>query len=86
MDIVKKVIREYNLILAVVTAFIAMGIGLDWFELDSNQIGLVMGFLAAVFVLLRFVVTPVNDPILEPGTVVNANTTKYPTSTVTPQE
>jgi len=82
MDILKKLIREYNLILAVVTTFIAMGIGLNWFVLDSTQIGLIMGFLAAVFVVLRFLVTPVNDPILEPGTIVNANTSKYPTSSV----
>lgn len=82
MEIIKKVIREYNVIMAVITAFVGMALGLGWFELTTEQVGLVFAFVAAIFVLLRFIVTPVNDPVLAPGTVVNASSTKYPPATV----
>lgn len=81
MEVLKKVLREYTLIMAVITAFIAMALGLGWVELDPEQFGLIMAFIATVFVLLRFVVTPVASPVLPVGTVVNA-TSSLPTSTV----
>lgn len=81
MTLVQKVLREYSLIMAAVTAFFAMALGLGWFEITPVQFGLVMAFIATVFVLLRFVVTPTRDPVLKPGTVVNA-TNDYPTVVV----
>lgn len=82
MTTLQRVLREYNLIMGVVTAFIAMALGLGWVALTPEQIGLVLAFIAAVFVLLRFIVTPTSDPVLPVGTVVNAHTSKFPTASV----
>ena len=81
MDVLKKVLREYTLIMGAVTAGLAMALGLGWIELEPEQFGLVMAFMATIFVLLRFVVTPIASPVLPVGTIVNANST-LPTSTV----
>lgn len=73
MEVLRKVLREYNLIMAVITAFLAMALGLGWVTITPEQLGLVMGFIAAVFVLLRFIVTPTSDPNLPIGTEVNVH-------------
>lgn len=84
MTILQKVLREYSLIMAAVTAGLAMALGLNWVDIDSSQLALVLAFIAAVFVLLRFVVTPVASPNLPIGTIVNAASSE-PTGIVTEQ-
>jgi hypothetical protein len=82
-EVITKILREYNLLAAVFTAFFAMALGLGWFTLTPEQTGLVFGFIAAVLLLIRFAVTPTASPVLEPGTLVNEQSS-LPTSRVVP--
>lgn len=81
-DALLRVLREYNLLAAVFTAFLGMAIGLNWISLDNTQIGLVLAFIGAVLLLIRFAVTPTADPQLPVGTLVNRSSTTLPNSVV----
>lgn len=84
MNALKRLLREYNLISAAIVAIIGFAMVMEWIALTEVQMGALLGVVAAVLLVLRFLVTPVADPILPPDTVVNASTNRYPTSTVTP--
>jgi hypothetical protein len=83
-DAVQRLLREYNLISAAIVATLGFASLMGWFTLTSEQWGALLGVVAAWLLVMRFLVTPVNDPVLKPGTVINANST-YPT-TVVPAE
>lgn len=57
-NLVRVLQGEPNTILAVVTALLAMMVGLDWVELTNTQIALVLGFITACLALIRQLVTP----------------------------
>lgn len=76
MDALLRLLREPNLILAAVTAGIAMAVGLDWIELTTDQQALVLAFIAAMLIIVRQLVTPVSDPRLANGTPVNGGASR----------
>ena len=80
-DALKRLLREYNLVSAAVVATLSFASLLGIITLSSEQWGALLGLVAAWLLVLRFLVTPVSDPELPVGTVVNANS-KLPTSTV----
>jgi hypothetical protein len=84
MEPLKRLFREYNLIVAALTAFFAMALGLGWITLTPEQLGLVLGFLAALMLVIRFLVTPVTDPNLPIRTAVNVNDPNVQTGIVVP--
>lgn len=73
-EALKRLLREYNLISAAVVATLGFASLMGWFTLTSEQWGALLGVVAAWLLVLRFLVTPINDPILKPGTTVNART------------
>lgn len=82
MDMLKRLFREYQLVSGAIIATLAMAVALDWVSISNDQWPIVLGAIVAWLLVLRFLSTPVNDPILAPGTIVNASTAKYPTSVV----
>ena len=86
MTIVNRIVREPQAIVGLITLLVAAGGIFGWWSLTSQQYEWVLAVVAAVILVLRQYVTPVADPVLPPGTVVNAHTDAYPTSVVTPQE
>ena len=85
MEAIKRLLRESHLLTSAVTATVALLMGLDILVLTTQQVGLLLGALAAWLLVLRYLVTPVASPTLKPGTVVNADS-NLPTSIVTPME
>lgn len=73
-EALKRVLREYNLLSSAITLTIAFVLIMGWVELSTEQNGALLAALGAWMLVLRFLVTPVNDPVLKPGTTVNANT------------
>lgn len=84
MDAFKRLIREYNLLSAAIIATVGFTMVMGWVVLDDVQMGGLLGVIAAWLLVLRFLVTPVNDPNLPIGTVVNRNSSA-PTGVVVPQ-
>lgn len=84
MEAIKRLFREYNLVSAAVTATVAFALIMGWIDLTDVQMGGLLGLLAAWMLVIRFLVTPVSDPTLPVGTIVNANSPNLPTSEVTP--
>jgi hypothetical protein len=80
-DGLRRLLREYNLISAAIISTLAFGSMMGWFTLSSEQWGGLLALVAAWLLVMRFLVTPVNDPILKPGTVINANS-DYPSVVV----
>ena len=74
MNALKRLLREYNLISAAIIATLAFFSLMGWITLSQEQWGGLLGVVAAWLLVMRFLVTPVNDPVLKPGTTVNANT------------
>ena len=70
----KRLLREYNLISAAIVATVSFGSIMGWFTLNSDQWSALLGLIAAWMLVMRFLVTPVQDPVLKPGTTVNART------------
>jgi hypothetical protein len=66
-----RLLREYNLISALVVAGLGMALALGWVSLDESQMAAVLGFIAAVLLVLRFMVTPTASPNLPIDTLVN---------------
>ena len=86
-DAIKRLLRESHLLTSAVTATVALLMGLDILVLTTQQVGLLLGALAAWLLVLRYLVTPVASPSgLAMGTIVNADTDKLPTGIVTPME
>jgi len=77
-----RLLREYNLLSAAIVATFAFASLMGWLTLSQEQWGGLLGLIAAWLLVMRFIVTPTSSPVLEPGTVVNAGTNKYPTATV----
>lgn len=73
MNALKRLIREYNLLTAAVTATIGFALIMEWVVLTDVQMGALLGVLSAWMLVLRFLVTPVASPVLPPETVVNEN-------------
>jgi len=85
-DALKRLFREYQLISAAIIATLAAAVALGWVTIDNDDWPIVLGAITAWLLVLRFLSTPVNDPVLEPGTIVNESTSKYPTSVVVADE
>ena len=73
---VKRLLREYNLLSAAVTATIAFAMLMGWISLDEDQMAGLLAVIAAWFAVLRFLVTPVVSAVLPSGTVVSSPTGK----------
>ena len=71
MEAIKRLLREYNLISAAVTATIGFALIMGWVVLSQEQMGGLLGLAAAWLLVLRFLVTPVASPNLPIGTIVN---------------
>jgi hypothetical protein len=71
---VKKLLREYNLLSAAVTATIAFAMLMGWISLTEDQMAGLLALVAAWFAVLRFLVTPVASAVLPAGTVVRSPT------------
>ena len=82
MTAIQRLIREYNLISALVVAGLGMALALGWVELDEAQMAAVLGFIAALLLVLRFLVTPVASPVLPVGSTVYDPATKQPVNVV----
>ena len=82
MEALQRLLREYNLISAAIIATLAFFSLMGWISLTQEQWAGLLGIVSAWLLVMRFIVTPVNDPVLKPGTTVNLNSTKYPTATV----
>jgi len=80
-EAIKRLLREYNLVSAAVIATIGFAMVMEWISLTEVQMGAALGLIAAWLLVMRFLVTPVNDPVLKPGTIVNAEN-DYPTVVV----
>ena len=74
MEGLKKLLREYNLLSAAVTATIAFAMLMGWISLTEDQMAGLLGLIAAWFAVLRFLVTPVASAMLPTGTVVRSPT------------
>ena len=74
MEALKRLLREYNLISAAIIATIGFAMLMEWITLTEAQMGGLLAVIAAWLLVLRFLVTPINDPVLKPGTTVNFNT------------
>ena len=73
MTILNRIVREPAALLGLVTLLLAAGGVFGWFSLTQEQYQWVLALLGALVLVLRQYVTPVNDPNLPIGTVVNAN-------------
>ena len=80
-EALRRLLREYNLISAAIVATVAFASLMGWVNLTSEQWGGLLGVIAAWLLVMRFIVTPVNDPVLKPGTTVNEYS-DYPTVVV----
>lgn len=73
MQIITRIIREPAALIGLVTLVLAGGSIFGWWTLTQQQFEWVLAFLGAAILVLRQYVTPVGDPNLPIGTVVNAN-------------
>lgn len=83
MTILQRIARQPAKLLAAVQALIGLGLILGWFKADNIDAitGAVLLALSAVLAAISEYVTPVSDPNLPVGTIVNANSTE-PTAVV----
>lgn len=81
-DVIRQIVRNATPLTGLVTAVIGLAIAMDWVALTDVQIGAIMGVLGAAILALRAWTTPVDDPVLPIGTIVNANTNSQPTGVV----
>ena len=73
MSIINRIIREPAALTGLITLLLAAGGVFGWWTLTSDQYNWVLALLAAIILVLRQYVTPVGDPNLPIGTIVNAN-------------
>ena len=85
MVIVNRIVREPAALIGLVTLALAGGSIFGWWELNQQQFEWLLAILGALILVLRQYVTPVSDPNLPIGTVVNANSDQ-PTGVVVPQD
>lgn len=76
MTIVNRIVREPAALLGLVTLLLAGGSIFDWWTLTQEQFQWVLALLGALILVLRQYVTPVSDPNLPIGTIVNANSSQ----------
>jgi hypothetical protein len=82
VTIIDRIVREPQAIVALLTLLVAAGGIFDWWTLTPQQYEWVLAVIGAVILVLRQYVTPVHDPNLPIGTIVNANTDSQPTGVV----
>lgn len=73
MSVFSRIVREPAALIGLVTLLLAAGGVFGWFSLTQEQYQWVLALLGALILVLRQYVTPVGDPVLPIGTVVNAN-------------
>jgi len=73
MPVVDRIVREPAALTGLITATLGVGFIFEWWALTSVQEGAVLAVVGAVILFLRAYLTPVYDPNLPIGTVVNAN-------------
>jgi len=80
-DALKRLFREYQLISGAIIATLAVAVAMDWVTITDEQWPIVLSAIVAWLLVLRFLSTPVSDPVLRPGTMVNVDSS-WPTSVV----
>jgi hypothetical protein len=73
MAVLNRIIREPAALIGLVTLVLAGGSIFGWWTLTQQQFEWVLAFLGAAILVLRQYVTPISDPNLPIGTIVNAN-------------
>lgn len=88
MTVLLRIARQPAKLLAAVNAMMGLGLILGWWTFaDSDRIiGAIMLALSAILAAVSEYLTPVADPNLPIGTIVNANTDKATTGIVVPKE
>lgn len=81
MQILNRIIREPAALIGLVTLVLAGGSIFDWWTLTQEQYQWLLALLGALILVLRQYVTPIGDPNLPIGTIVNANSSQ-PTGVV----
>jgi len=84
MTIVNRIVREPAALIGLITLLLAAGSIFGWWTLSAQQHEWILAVLGAIILVLRSYVTPVSDPNLPIGTVVNANSSQ-PTGIVVEQ-
>lgn len=79
---IQRVTRNSNPLTGFVTATIGLLIIFDVANFTDIQIGAILTFIGALVVFLSAYITPVSDPRLEPGTLVNQTSNTLPNSIV----
>ena len=86
MTIINRIVREPAALIGLITLGLAAGSIFDVWAITPEQANWILAIVGAAILFLRSYVTPTSDPVLPPGTIVNANTDRYPTATVTANE
>jgi hypothetical protein len=73
MAVLNRIIREPAALVGLVTLVLAGGSIFDWWTLTQEQFQWLLALLGALILVLRQYVTPISDPNLPIGTIVNAN-------------
>ena len=76
MDILVRIIREPAALIGLITLALAGGSIFGLFDLNKEQAEWIIAIVGAAVLVLRSYVTPVGDPNLPIGTVVNANSSQ----------
>lgn len=82
MDIVNRIVREPAALIGFVTLVVASGSIFGWWNITTAQADWILAIVGASILLLRSYVTPVSDPNLPIGTIVNARSSSAPTGVV----
>ena len=80
---IQRLTRNSNPLTGLVTATIGMFIMFDIANFTDLQVGAILTFVGAVVLFMSAYITPVYDPRLPIGTMVNATTDGMPTGVVT---
>ena len=76
MTIINRIVREPAALIGLITLGLAAGSIFDLWSITPEQANWVLAIVGAAILFLRSYVTPVSDPNLPIGTVVNANSTQ----------
>lgn len=76
MAIFDRIIREPAALIGLITLVLAGGSMFGWWTLTNAQYEWVLAIIGALILVLRQYVTPVGDPNLPIGTIVNANSSQ----------
>jgi hypothetical protein len=82
MTFIQRVTRNANPLTGLVTATIGLLMAFSIVTLTNTQIGVLLTFVGALVLFLSAYITPVSDPRLEPGTLVNQTSNTMPNSIV----